>query len=313
MKKIWWHSVQELRSMKRDLIGLVGIGLFIAGCVLFGMVSQTANHAYLFQGQVAGGGTEYFTATPDKPSYPFAQQMWQLWSPEALVYVNLYLSVLAVCVGVTLVLISIRGLGTRDGAKPSWVSRAGWIALVIALVIGVVLANAFGREFLIPLPPWDPSLYIFALLSPFTALDLLALSVLIIPVSLILRSRLRRAGWVALLLALLFGVMLANVAGQAFPPLDPCWGVLGCPPWNLGPFGPPIGALLHTAPMAVLAALVISVLLSLVGCALAWRTRGALTPVVVRLLQLAPLLVVTLIGLAALFLFPLPYSLPHTL
>ena len=65
---------------------------------------------------------------------------------------------------------------------------------------------------------------------------------------------------------------------------------------------------LYVSVLAVLAILVTSVLLSLVGFSLAWRTRGALTPIVVRGLQLAPLLAATLIGLAALFLFPLPYA-----
>ena len=226
--------------MKRGLIGLLGVILFIAGGVLFAMVSQTAGHACVFVRQLPGGGWECHTATPDDPTYPLAQQMGQLWSPEALVYVNLYLSVLAVSVGVTLMLVCISGLATRDDTKQSGSGRAGWVAL---------------------------------------------------------------------LMALLFGVALANVSGQTFPPLDPCWGVLGCPPWNPGPFGPPIGTLLHIARWTVLAILITSVLLSLVGFALTRRTRGTLTPVVVRGLQLAPLLAVTIIGLAALFLFPLPYAL----
>jgi hypothetical protein len=292
--------------VKRRLIGLLGVVLFIAGCMLFGMASQTATYAYVFLGQV-GASTTYTIATPEHPTYPFAHKMGQLWSPEALVYVNLYLSVLAICVGVTLVLIAIHGLGTRDDTKPSGLSRAGWVALCTSFAVGLVLANAFSVP--VPLPPWYPGQYIFALLSPRTWLALLALGVLLSMVGLALKFGSSRASWLALVIALVFGVVLANVSGQAFPPLDPCFGPLGCPPWNPGPFGPPIGTLLHTAPLALLAALSISVLLSLAGFFLAWRTRGRLTPVVVRVLQLAPLLVVTLIGLAALFLFPLPYSL----
>jgi hypothetical protein len=110
-------------------------------------------------------------------------------------------------------------------------------------------------------------------------------------------------------MALVIGVVFANLSGWALPPLNPCWGVLGCPPWNPGPFRPPIWTLVHTYPLMALALLTTSVLLSVVSFTLARLTRGVLTLVVVRWLQLAPLLAVTLIGLAALFLFPLPYSL----
>jgi hypothetical protein len=276
--------------MKRGLIELLGVALFIFGCVLFMMVSQTATNADVIV-QQGPGGTETRAATPNYPTYPFAPQMGRLWSPEALVYVNLYLSVLAVCVGVTLLLISIRwGLGTRDPTRKPGLGRAVWVALCASLVTGVAL-------------------YTGAVYAPQTALDLLGGGVLLVLVGLTLRSGSGRAGWVALLMSLLVGVVLANLSGLAFPPLDPCSEVLGCPPWNPGAFGPPVGALLHTYPLAVLVALAMSLLLTLVGFALAWRRREALTPVVVRGLQLAPLLVVTLIGLVALFLFPLPYTL----
>jgi hypothetical protein len=240
--------------------------------------------------------------------------MGQLWSPEALVYVYLYLSVLAVCIGVTFVLVSIHGLGTREDTEHPRSGRASWVALLIACFVGVVfagvvLANVFGQAFPAPLPPWDPGVVMWALISPRTGLDLLGMCVLLILVGLSLKSGSGRAAWLALLIALFVGVVLANLSGQNFPPLNPCWGVLGCPPWNPGPFGPPIGTLLHTYPLAVLAILGMCVLLSLVGFVLAWRTRGRPTLVVVRGLQLAPLLAVALIGLAALFLFPLPYAL----
>jgi hypothetical protein len=302
----------ETKSMKRGLIGLLGVALFIAGGVLFVMVSQTASHACVFVRLLPGGGWECHTATPEYPTYPLAQQMGQLWSPEALVYANLYLSVLAVSVGVTLMLVCVSGLATRDDTKPSVLVRAGWVAFGTSLVVGVALANVAGQPILSVGPPWwNSEVLITSLLftAPWTARDLLIMSVLLIPVGFALKSGSGRAGWVALLMALLFGVALANVAGQTFPPLSPCWGVLGCPPWNPGPFGPPIGTLLHTAPLAALAILGMSVLLSLVGFALTRRTRGTLTPIVVRGLQLAPLLAVTIIGLAALFLFPLPYAL----
>jgi hypothetical protein len=296
--------------MKRRLIGLLGVALFIAGCVLFGMVSQTATYAYVFLGQV-GAGTEYTIATPEHPTYHFAHLMGRLWSPDALVYVNLYLSVLAVCVGVTLVFIAIHGLGTRDDTTTSRLSRAGWVTLCISIAVGIVLANAFSVP--VRVPPWYPGQYIFALFSPRTWLALLAIGVLIIPVGLSLRSGSGSAGWLALLIALVYGAVLANLSGLVFPPLDPCFGPSDCPPWNPGPFGPPVWTLLYTHPLIVLAFLAMSVLLSLLGFVLARRSRGRLTPLVVRGLQLVPLLAVTILGLAALLLFPLPYSLPYTL
>jgi hypothetical protein len=294
--------------VKRGLIGLLGGALFIAGCVLFMMASQTATLGYVFLGQAPGRGTGYRIAGPDDPTYPLAQQMGRLWPPEALVYVNLYLAMLAVCVGVTLALISFRGLGTRDDTNQSRLGGAGWTALGTSFVVWVLLTNA--PAVTAPFPPWDPVRYVFTLLStPQTGLGLLSMSLLLTLVGITLESRSGRAGWVALLVAWVVGVVLANLSGWAYPPPDPCFFSPSCPAWNPGPFGPPIWTLLHTYPLVVLAVLAMSVLLSLVGFFLAWRMRGGLTPVVVRGLQLAPLLVVTLIGLAALFLFPLPYSL----
>jgi hypothetical protein len=160
--------------VKWGLIGLLGLVLFIAGCALFVMVSQTATQAWLLVGQVPGRGTEYRIASPYDRTYPLAQQMGRLWPPEALVFVNLYLAVLAVCVGTTLTLITIHALGTRDDTKQSRLARAGWIALCTSLVIGVVVANASTSTITGPFRPWDPVRYIFALLSPQTSLDLLS-------------------------------------------------------------------------------------------------------------------------------------------
>jgi hypothetical protein len=258
--------------VKRDLIGWLGVALFIVGCVLF----------------------ITFGAGPGDRTYPLAQHMSQLWSPDALLYVNLYLSVLAVCVGVNLVLVCISGLGSRDGTKKSRLGRAVWVALVMALVVGVVL--------------W--TLYL-----PLELLYLLAMTVLLSLLSLVgwaLRSRSDRDIWVALVSALVVGVVLANLSGWAFPPPDPCVGFGLCPAWNPGPFRPPIAMLLHTAPLVVLTVLGTSILLSLVGFFMAWRTRSTLTPMGIRGLQLAPVLVVIILGLVALFLFPLPYSI-HSL
>jgi len=287
--------------VKRSVIGLLGMVLAVAGCALFFWVGQTATYAMVYVGQ---GG--YQGHSPYNPTYPLAQQMGQLWSPQALVYVNLYLSVLAVCLGATLVLLSIRGLRPKDGAKHSEVAQALWGALGTVLLSGVVLATSYAVAVS---PPTLTPVDLLLALSPCIVVDLLALSLLLALVAFTLKSRSGSAIWGALLIALVIGVVLANLSGVAFPPRDPCFGVLNCPPWNPGPFGPPMWMLLHAYPLEVLAVMAMSVLLSLVGFVLALRGRSAQTAEVVRGFQLAPILVATLIGLAALFLFPLPYTL----
>jgi hypothetical protein len=124
---------------------------------------------------------------------------------------------------------------------------------------------------------------------------------------------LRMPGWQVQLIGLVLGVVVANVSGAvefqrtALLPVARYCRPEWCPPVPL--FVPPVWQWVCTYPKLSLALVVLSVLLALLGVLFTGRMRGGQRVWLTRGLQLLPVVTVTLTGLAALFLFPLPYSL----